>query len=48
MCWLCCVVLRALGESKLIHMHKYNAVTCVQAALIRRRRPKHACLQIVL
>ena len=32
-------------------MYKYNAVTYVdlyQAALMRRRTPKHACLQIVL
>ena len=34
-----------------VHIYKYNAATYVdvyQAALMRRRTPKHACLQIVL
>ena len=45
---MCCVVPRALGENKFTCMYKYNAAAYVdvyQAALMRRRTPKHACLQ---
>ena len=45
---LCCTMC-AWWEQ--VHVYKYNAATYVdvyQAALKRRRKPKHLCLQIVL